>query len=235
MLRVLSAWLAAAGVFLAVPAGSAQPAGDGLTFQVLRNGADIGRHSVQFRRDGDRLTVEVAIDLRVRLAGITVYRYEHRASETWSGDALVALSSRTNDNGKRYTVEVASSGGGLLSRGTAPADEAAPSAAERLTQVADARGFEIRLPAGIIPTSHWNRRQIEQTILLNTQTGEPTAVAVRALGVETVRTSSGSIQATRYEIGGEVRKDAWYDSEGRWVKSAFRGPDNSPIEYVLQR
>lgn len=51
------------------------PGGSGdLRFEVRRNGSEIGYHVLSFRQDGERLTVDIDIELRVRLAFVTLYR-----------------------------------------------------------------------------------------------------------------------------------------------------------------
>ena len=50
-------------------------------YEVQRNGKPIGTHEVGFERKGERLTVEVETDVRVKIAFLTVYRFAHEAEE----------------------------------------------------------------------------------------------------------------------------------------------------------
>ena len=51
---------------------------------------------------------------------------------------------------------------------------------------------------------------------------------------ELVRTSKGSVEATRYTYSGDLHMDLWYDARSRWVKGVFFAFDGSMVEYVLQ-
>lgn len=207
LLLVLAATFPAAGA-------DRVPYGQTLAFAMMRHGHQIGSHRLVFERDGGRLKVSTSIDIAVKLIGITAYRYSHRAQESWDGDSLVSLTSRTDDDGKAYAVQANRTAEGVVVQ----------------TQNA---GRSV-LPAGILPSSHWNVRQVEQTILLNTQKGNAAHVKATALGRETVKTSSGALQATHYRYDGDIRMEQWFDDRGRWVKMAFTGSDGSSIEYVLQ-
>ena len=93
--------LAALCLFVAAPAAADSRT---LDFDVLRKGASIGTHRVSIRTDGPRTEVSIEIDLEVRFAFLTLYRYTHRARETWDADRLVALEASTDDNGTRTNV-----------------------------------------------------------------------------------------------------------------------------------
>ncbi|MFO1079760.1 MAG: DUF6134 family protein [Reyranellaceae bacterium] len=195
-------------------AASELPYGPSLSFSAWRNGERIGSHTLRFERDGGRLTVSTTIDLAVKFMGFTAYRYQHRAREVWNGDVLVMLASDTNDNGRNHAVKAGREGSALVVTGDA--------------------GAARPLPSQILPSSHWNIRQVGQSLLLNTQTGREARVSVTRLGREPVKTASGSIDATRYRYTGDVAMDQWFDDRGRWVKAAFTASDGSTVEYVLQ-
>lgn len=181
---------------------------------MYRQGQQIGDHRLRFEHDNGQLKVSTSIDLAVKLLGLTAFRYSHRAQEVWSGDALLSLTSRTDDDGKNYAVQANRTEAGIA------------------VQVQGA-GRTV-LPATILPSSHWNVRQVRQTVLLNSQKGTEAHVKVATVGRETIKTASGSLQATRYRYEGDVKMDQWFDDRGRWVKMAFAGSDGSTIEYVLQ-
>jgi hypothetical protein len=135
MRHPLAVLLLIAAGSLAMPLAAAIPASQKLAFEVLRGDSRIGRHEVAFRREGEELHVEVAIDLEVKLAFVTVFTYRHRNHEVWREGRLVSLESVTDDDGKQYN----------------------------LTGRATPEGFRVEgwagsylAPAGIIPTSYWN-------------------------------------------------------------------------------
>ena len=71
--------LAAAALLMPLLAPTRAARADDTTheFAVDRNGSPIGHHTLRFRRDGERLTVDIDILLEVKLAFITLYRYHH--------------------------------------------------------------------------------------------------------------------------------------------------------------
>src|SRR4029453_2405158 len=182
------------------------PYGPTLTFAVYRNGEPIGRH-------GSDLTGSTPIDFAVKVMGFTAYRYTHRGQEVWNGDAFQSASTQTDDNGTKYTVRAQRTADGI--------------------DVQRTSGREV-MPAGTLPTSHWNVRQIGQTTLLNTQNGAQARIQVTPLGREKVKTATGWVDANHYRYSGDVTKDQWFDDRGRWVKTTFKASDGSTIEYILQ-
>src|ERR1700744_4729136 len=88
--------LLCAGMAPALPV----PAGDRLSFRIIRKGSAIGTHVVDFTRDSDALTVNVAVDIAVGFGPIVLYRYTHRATEHWRGVALNSMHTETTEDGK---------------------------------------------------------------------------------------------------------------------------------------
>ena len=217
----------------AVAAANDFPYGRSLAFTVYRNGKEIGHHTVSFQNEGVNRTVTVAVDLAVKTLGVTAYRYVHADREVWNGDALQALDSQTDDNGKKYKVHVQRGAKGLTVERQAPADAINASTADQGLQPPSIE-HEV-LPADILPTSHWNIAQVKRSVLLNTQYGTLARVQVTPMGREPVKTTTGAtIEATRYHYTGDIRMDQWFDDRGRWVKGMFAAPDGSTIDYVLQ-
>ncbi len=199
-------------VHTAASADRAIAYGPSLFFTAYRNGEAIGHHELTFLRDGGRLTVATKIKLDVKFMGFTAYRYNHSAREVWENDRLLALSARTDDNGKLYDVRAERTSAGLTVR-----------ANDRVET----------LSGELLPSSHWSFAQVSQSALLNTQTGREARVRIRLIGREQVRTSSGVVQASRYKYQGDVEMDQWFDDLGRWVKTAFTASDGSRVDYVL--
>lgn len=216
--------VAAAAIALGVLVGPATTAGvlqaavsrpAETVFKVLREGAPFGSHTVSIRREGNRDVVDIAIDLEVRVAFVTVLRYSHRNTEIWQNGRLVRLDTATDDDGERYRVSAEATGDGLLVR---------------------TRDRSYVAPAGTMPTSYWNRAVVEHSALLNTQTGELMPVTVQRLADETLPGVDGEMTAARYRfVNGDngAPFDVWYSQrDDRWVKLRFdaRG---ARIDYAL--
>lgn len=183
----LLAPLAVAVLSAAVAPAAADVAG----FTVLRDGTPIGTHRIAVTRNGAETRVEVAIDLQVRFALVTVYRYSHRNREVWRDGHLVRIEAETDDNGARSFV-----------RGRAtPAGFAVDATAGRFTA-----------PADIVPTSYWNRAGVTRDRLLDTQTG-------RLVTIRAERSTAGG--EALYRLRGELDVDLWYDGTDRLRRIAF--------------
>ena len=194
------------------------PYGDNLVFDAFRNGEKIGQHTLTFSHDGPNLTVTTAVDLAVKVIGLTVYRYSLHSKEVWSGYTFQSLTAQTDDDGKKSFVHARHTGNAVI--------------VDR-----DAAGtMRETMPGSLIPASHWNILQTTEQALLNAQTGKQEKVRVTALGRETIKTSSGQIEADHFRYEGDLPMDQWFDSKGRWVKMAFKvKSDGSIVDYILQK
>jgi hypothetical protein len=188
--------------------------GETMRFQVLRNGAPVGSHVVNFRKNGSDLIVETRFDVNVEVLYIPVYRYEYRAVDTWRSGCLVAMQAWVNDDGARHRVDAVSDGQRIMVKG--PDGEQA-------------------LPPDIFPTHHWNAGVLGSDKVLNTITGRVAHVRILDQGLEMIGISGHRRPARRFAYTGDLRTEVWYDDQSRWVKMRFTGTDGSTIEYVCER
>jgi hypothetical protein len=191
---------AAAASFAPVTAEQAEETGL-LRFDVKRGGDKIGTHQLTFRRLGDRLTVKVDIDLSVGIGPIKFFRYTHDNTTTWDNGRVVAMKTRTNDDGTDYRVDAKRLDDGSL-------------------QVRTKDGTKT-VEGTILPSTYWVAATIDADKLLNTQKGTVEDITVDADGVDTVETADGPVQAQRYVIHGALDTHIWYRDMGRWVGLAF--------------
>lgn len=210
MIRAIRRPLAALAFMAAgISTADAAPLPPNLSFEVLRSGESIGTHKVEFRREGDRLIVEIAIDLTVRLAFIPVFRYSHRNTEIWRDGKLVSLDTSTDDDGSKYRVTARATSQGL--------------------EVTDAEGHSYIAAADTIPTSYWNMALLERRELLNTQDG--TMMPIRIDSRTT--TAEGASHYRLIKSDDATPIDVWYDRRQKiWTKLRFTAR-GSTIDYRL--
>jgi hypothetical protein len=188
--------------------------GRSMSFEVLRNGAPVGRHDVTFARRGEDLVVDSRFDVTVRFLGMAVYRYAYRSVDVWRGGCLQSLNVEIDEDGVRTTIEARREGEHLIVRG--PKGEQ--------------RGL-----ATLIPTNHWSAAVLTERQVLNTITGTIDTVVIVDRG-ETMRPMNGAVRPARhYAYTGDLTTEVWYDGDGRWVGLAFKGQDGSDIEFVCRR
>lgn len=185
-----------------------------LDFKITRDGSEIGRHTVGFRRDGNQLDVEIAGEVAIKLAFITVYRYQQKRTETWIDGRLVAFNSYTYDDGKEITTKGRVEGNMLRieSDGATTRD----------------------VPAGTITANFWNLVTVDQAQLIESTDGKILSVAVTPGEIELVPVGKTAVAARRYEITGDLARELWYDDQGRWVKLALIARDGSKIAFIAR-
>lgn len=195
-------------------AAAGVPPNGRIAFRVTRSGDDIGSHVLSFGRDGNDLTVNVAIDLKITIALIPVYRYTHRIAERWRDERLVALDTTTDDDGEK-----------MACRGVAAAD------GFKVEGTAGARVF----PADILATSWWNPATVRRDLVMHTHDGRPLKIGVAPAGQEPVPTAAGPVAATHYTISGEQPLELWYGADQVLARIRFAAKrDKSIIDYVRQ-
>ena len=89
---------------LVLPAAVFAQASDEWDFAVALDGKPIGTHRFVVSGPSEARSVDSRADMVVRMLGIPVYRYRHRAEERWQGNCLRELNADTDDDGKRQQV-----------------------------------------------------------------------------------------------------------------------------------
>lgn len=208
----LAAFCAAAA---SLPAQAAMVPSEGeLDFIVLRDGSEVGTHRLAFHRAGDDLEVDIRTRIAVKLAFITVFRFEHDGHEVWRDDKLVSMETKTNDDGTDHILQAEADGKGEL--------RIVGDGKERLTK------------DSLIPASLWNHSFLDSKELMNSLDGSDLAIDVAFKGDETVTIDGTEVPAKHYSMTGDFARELWYDQDWVLVKVAFKGKDGSDIQYVLR-
>ncbi|MGF1501973.1 MAG: DUF6134 family protein [Paracoccaceae bacterium] len=138
------------------------------SFKILRDGSDIGRHTLSARRTADAFEIRIEIDIAVKFLGITAYRYELENTERWQGGQILSIDSRANDDGDREYVKI-SRGGDALE--------------------IDGSGYSGSGPLGAATTSYYAKPFLERRPWISTQSG-------KLLEISTAREATGRYQVT---------------------------------------
>ena len=207
--RALAAGVAglAAGLAALRPAragqAAAQPAGGAMDFRILRDGAEVGSHRIDFQQTRSLTIARVAVDIAVSYAWITVYRFAHRATEIWQGDRFIGIESQTDDNGTAAWMRTEPDADGALrvsGSGTAP----------------------YAAPPGALASTYWNPAILRTAPLISSQDGRLSEQRVVAGPLEDVPCVGGTVRARRHQMLGEQDMDIWFDLEDRWAHLRFR-------------
>jgi Family of unknown function (DUF6134) len=179
-----------------------------LNFAVTRNGEQIGSTTVRLQQRGDQTVAETATNIQVKIAFITVYRYEQRLTERWSGGKLAALSAVTDDNGSVHRVNATRSG-----------DKLSVNADGKISQVDPA----------MMPANLWNVSLVRMRAALDPKDGSIMPVSVVDRGHEQLVMQGRALTAHRYSIKTTIPQEVWYDENQRLLKVELRGSDGSTI------
>lgn len=180
-----------------------------VAFEIFRGASDIGEHRVTFSREGDDLIVKTEIDMKVKIAFITAFRYEHRATEVWRDGKLVSLDAVTDDDGKDYFVRATAREDGLWVEGSLGNYLAA---------------------ADTIPSSYWNPAILERDKVLNTQKGDLLDTSISKIASEARTVKGRTCTVETFRLQSKLSVDIDYCAEDKaWVglRFAARGAEIS--------
>src|SRR5437660_1229280 len=150
-----------------------------MNFAVTRDGQQIGSNTIQLRHNGAETTVQMVTHVQVKIAFVTVYRFEQTETERWVDGQLMALNAVTDDNGTMHRVKATRTN-------------------DKLAIEADGKTNEVS--GNTIPASLWNPLLLERTVAqdlvaADLQEGrrQATRVAVKRRGVRVPGIGAGEI------------------------------------------
>jgi hypothetical protein len=206
-LAILLLWVMAPAMVLAANANapSAGSTEQEWNFKVYLDDSAIGYHSFRLSQEQDHQLLETEAEFQVKFLFVTAYRYEHENTEIWKGDCLQQIESHTDANGKLMSV--------------------------RGNQVPE--GFQLntaessKAVAGCVKTfAYWDPRFLEESALLNSQTGEIIPVQIEPLGQRAIRAQGREVEALGYRMRGKnLDMQIWYSLDRQWLglESTIKG------------
>lgn len=211
--RVIRCLVVALGI-VAAGAAIANP-NERLEFGVYLEDERIGFHRVEFRQDGPERRVDVVAEMDVKILFFNAFSYRHSASERWLDGCIVALETRTNDDGDVYEVVGRSIPAGLQ-----------VSTLETQSEL-----------SGCIRTfAYWNPDLLDSAYLLNTQTGEYEPAQLQRLDDQPLvfRDETIGEQQFRLNVGDETEIRLWYSANGEWLALETTVTGGSTLRYIRE-
>lgn len=173
-------------------------------WRVMRNGSEIGSHTIGFSQRGGEVVALSDVSIAPRVLGVVVYRFEHRYTEVTRGGRFVSVRSRQNRNGTVVEVSADAGPGGVSVRG--PEGVAS-------------------LPANAAPLSWWEPQRFGGAVpIFGTTTGRLMELRWRRIALP-----GGGVQ---WRCQGEVDATLAFSAEGRWVAYSVIGDDGSTVSYA---
>jgi hypothetical protein len=183
-------------------------------YKIDRGGSEIGRQTVVVGKDGDKVTVSDESAVKVKVAFITAYTFDHSRRETWQDGKLTSLETRIDDNGTKSTLTAKADGDKLVIKGS--------------------EGDSTQ-PLGIMPTGYWNVATVKQTKLFDDETGKILNISVSDGDAQKVDLGGGrTVDAKKWQMTGDKKAELWYDGRDVLVKQRFEARDGSVIVYTIQ-
>lgn len=185
-------------------------------FAVLWKGDEVGFHRIAIEpdQDGASAVVSAAIEIKVKVAFVTAYRFNHQSREVWRGGLIESIEGVTDDDGEEVIV-----------KGRRVGDD-----------------LEIEGPGGPLlidsnlPTSNaiWSAKAVTWPEAIDAQYGTLTGWALKPLGRETIEVRAEPLAAEHYEFTTPYSfGDLWYDDAGILAKFHMV-KEGEEIDYELQ-
>ena len=184
-------------------------------FNVYLDKSKIGTHT--FTLNDNTLTSKAKFNVKVLF--IEAYKYDHTATEKWSGDCLNALEANTTEN--KVTTKV--------------------------TGKLDGEAFNVKngsvdqaLPACVMTFAYWNPKILDQAKLLNPQNAEYLDTTITKLGTANIDVKGKATETTHYKLSGALKGvkklniELWYNQNNEWVALKSVTPEGYNIIYKLK-
>jgi hypothetical protein len=163
-------------------------AGDGgeYTFTVLKDGEPVGRHRFAFECQGDRIEIEEATTIEVRLALIPIYAFEHQGRQVWEDGRAILIDATTNDNGEKLDIAIRPNGEGYVRTVNGRVDTFDQSTAV---------------------LAYWNKDTLRHHAFFSVVEDKVLDVSFQFLGPEEITLAGQGLEADHYRMVGDEERD----------------------------
>jgi hypothetical protein len=182
-------------------------------FRVYLDDKEIGSHTFSVQKSAAQIEVTSSARFDVKVLFINAYQYRHEAKEIWRDDCLTDLSALTEDNGTQLSVKAVQSTVGLN---------------------VSTEKKKFNLSGCVMSFAYWNPLMLQQTRLLNSQTGEYEQVIIKPMSATTLQISGKAQVAQQYRLTGKkLQIDLWYAPDGTWLALESMTERGARLRYVL--
>lgn len=200
-------------VVLMISSASAMTDAKEWRFQVYLDDKEIGFHEFEFNQSKDQALLHSQASFEYRLLFVKLYQYRHENTETWQGECLTGIKSRTDANGEAFGVFGQLKDDVLVLEGNDGVTE---------------------LPGCHMSFAYWNPAFLKQKQLINAQNGE--LVDVEFSEPEPVEIVVRGIHqpAWRYQLRArDMEITLWYSHSNEWLALESEASGGRRLRYVL--
>jgi len=182
-------------------------------FRVYLDGDEIGFHNFSLVHKDQHQEIYSKARFDVKFLFINAYSYRHDNVERWQGRCLNSINAFTDDNGDLYNVS-----------GKVGNDAFIVNTSEKENKY---------LPC-IKTFAYWDPGFLEETTLLNSQTGELIEVQSEYIGKETLLHKGEEVDARRYQLRGkDLQIDLWYSADDHWLALESLTESGRVVRYAM--
>ncbi|MGB5487695.1 MAG: DUF6134 family protein [Lysobacterales bacterium] len=182
-------------------------------FRVYLDDKEIGYHDFFLQELDNQRKLQSEANFEYRLMFVKLFGYEHQNTETWTGDCLTGIESKTDANGKPFQVSGSLQGDRFVLSGTAG---------------------DAELPSCSMTFAYWNPIFLQQDRLINVQNGEVLAIQVSEPELVQLKVRGEMQPAWRYELGaGEMKIELWYSENNEWLALETDARGGRRLRYEL--
>lgn len=180
-----------------LPEMAEQGATSAWRFRVFLDDREIGYHHFYLDRSGETHTLRSEASFEYRMLFVKLFHYEHENLETWSGDCLQSIRSKTDANGRDYFVA---------------------GSRDDMEFLVEGSEGSLALPECVMTFAYWNPSFLEQSRLLNSQDGSFVEVDVASPVPDETVVRGQPVPSYRYSLNaGELNLDLWYSANEEWL------------------
>ena len=182
-------------------------------FDVYVNDRKVGKHRFEVSEVDGQKRVESEANFKYKIFFIPAYSYQHRNSERWANDCLVRFEAKTNANGKHMQAFGEQNGAGFKVVG---------------------KDGTAELPKCVMTFAYWDPLFLQQSRLLNPQSGEYLDVQVEELAPEVLDVRGETVPALRYRLTAkQMDLTIWYSQDDEWLALESVAKGGNVIRYEL--
>ena len=196
-----------------VPTGAMVDEARSWTFTVHLDDSRIGYHRFDVLPSGDGVEVISEARFDVKFLFFNAFQYRHSNREAWDGFCLERIESETQENDREFAVFGQRRDG---------------------TFVIDTGESAETLDSCVMTFAYWNPAFLQQSRLLNPQSGEYMPVNVQPLGKQQVVARGGTVVASAYRVTArDTELTVWYSEDNEWLGLESVAKGGRIIRYEL--
>ena len=183
------------------------------TFTVHLDDSQIGYHRFDVLPSGNGVEVISEARFDVKFLFFNAFEYRHSNREAWDGLCLDRIESETRENDREFAVF------GMRRDGTF---------------VIDTGGSAEAIDSCVMTFAYWNPAFLQQSRLLNPQSGEYMPVDVQPLGKREVTVRGDTVVASAYRVTARnTELTVWYSDNNEWLGLESVAKGGRIIRYEL--